>query len=65
MMIEERIAAYFDGWSRHDAAAVASTFADAGTYLDPISRMAVAPFDMEAVMWSVALFSLTSHLKLG
>src|ERR1700676_2035578 len=54
MAIERRIEEYFEAWNAHDAKAVAKLFSDAGTYEDPMTRMAVHPHDIEAVLESIA-----------
>ena len=53
-MIEEgTIRQYFEAWNAHDAAKIAALFAKEGTYEDPVSRMAVHPWDVETVVWSL------------
>ena len=54
MVIERQIEEYFEAWNAHDPKAVAKLFSDAGTYEDPMTRVAVHPNDIEAVMESVA-----------
>src|ERR1700722_15323613 len=54
MAIEQRIKEYFEAWNAHEPKAVAKLFSDAGTYEDPMTRMAVHPRDIEAVLESIA-----------
>jgi steroid delta-isomerase-like uncharacterized protein len=53
MSLEEEIERYFAGWNAHDASKIAPLFTDAGTYEDPITRMAVRSFDLATVLWSI------------
>ena len=53
MSLAEAIKQYFAGWNSHDASKIAPLFAEAGTYEDPISRMAVRSFDLPTVLWSI------------
>lgn len=53
MSLTEAIKQYFAGWNAHDASKIAPLFAAAGTYEDPISRMAVRSFDLPTVLWSI------------
>jgi hypothetical protein len=54
MAIEQQIDAYFEAWNARDASAVGKLFSAAGTYEDPMTRMAVHPYDVEAVMDSIS-----------
>ncbi|MGA3093268.1 MAG: nuclear transport factor 2 family protein [Terriglobales bacterium] len=53
MGLDEAIKEYFAGWNAHDASKIAPLFAEAGTYEDPVSRMAVRSFDLPTVLWSI------------
>lgn len=53
MAMEHQIEAYFQAWNAHDSKAVAELFSAAGTYEDPMTRMAVHPYDVEGVMESI------------
>lgn len=53
MAIEQEIEAYFEAWNAHDSKAVGKLFSAAGTYEDPMTRMAVHPYDVEGVMGSM------------
>lgn len=53
MIPEETIKQYFAGWNAHDAAKFTPLFAKDGTYEDPVSRMAVHPWDLPTVLWSI------------
>jgi hypothetical protein len=54
MAIEQQIEAYFQAWNARDSRAVGKLFSDGGTYEDPMTRMAVHPYDVEAVMDSIS-----------
>ena len=53
MIQEETIKQYFAGWNAHDATKLAPLFAKAGTYEDPVSRMAVRSWDLATILWSI------------
>jgi SnoaL-like domain len=53
MIHEETIREYFAGWNAHDATKLAPLFAKDGTYEDPVGRMAVHPWDLATVLWSI------------
>jgi steroid delta-isomerase-like uncharacterized protein len=53
MIHEETIREYFAGWNAHDATQLAPLFAKDGTYEDPVGRMAVHPWDLATVLWSI------------
>jgi hypothetical protein len=51
--LEDAVSRYFDAWNARDASQLASLFDAGGTYEDPVSRIAIAPFDLETVVWSI------------
>ncbi len=53
MTLSEQIHAYFTAWNSHDATQLAGLFAAGGTYEDPVTRIAVGPFDVPTVLESL------------
>jgi heme-degrading monooxygenase HmoA/ketosteroid isomerase-like protein len=47
------IESYYDAWNRHDAAAVAASFATGGVYADPLTRVELSGTDLTQHVQSV------------
>src|SRR5690349_20966481 len=51
---EQLVGDYFAAWNAHDGGALASCFADDGTFEGPTTPMAIRSFDLQAVIESLA-----------
>ena len=65
MAIEDQIEAYFAAWNAHDGTAIGELFSSAGTYEDPMTRMAVHPYDVQAVMESMVNVFPDFHFQIN
>jgi hypothetical protein len=60
---EQLVDAYFDAWSAHDAGGVSKLFATSGTFEDPMTRVALHPLALQAVIDSTGSVFLEFQSK--